>query len=148
MVYKVDFDDLVCRADVPGGNLDAQNNLWGNVFALPEWFFVRRGHYPKFYPYFAGDPDVAGGKAMVRAFTDTERLFRFAEEEDFLIRDADSFILKLPTQTILDYLEKLVPRGVYGIWFNSDTQSEGFYGPIVKLRGIKSFLREIGWILP
>lgn len=149
MVYKVDFDELVRRAyESPASNLKTKNELWGNTFALPEWFFIRRGVFPDVRPYTVAEPEIADGKRMVLAFTDIERLYRFVEEEDFLTPNAEALILRQPTQWVLDYLEKLIPQGVYGICFNWETESEGFYCPLDRLRGVKSFLREIGWILP
>jgi hypothetical protein len=147
MVYNLNFDDLTKKAFGENSTVEAKNDLWGNAFALPEWFFIARGEFPDVRPYIASNPTVADGQQMIRCFTDTEKLYRFAGENDLLTENAESMILSMPTDSIIDYLESWMERGVYGIWFNSDTESNGFFSPLARLRPVKTYLREIGWSL-
>lgn len=65
---------------------------------------------------------------MVRAFADTDRLLRFAREND-LANDAgeeSALILSIPNDRVVASLEQFIPHGV---WFNSDTKSDGFFVP-------------------
>jgi hypothetical protein len=38
-------------------------------------------------------------------------------------------VLSVPTDKIVDYLEQFISEDVHGIWFNSDSQSDGFFAP-------------------
>ncbi|MBK7454622.1 MAG: hypothetical protein IPJ46_13165 [Anaerolineales bacterium] len=72
MANEVDFDSLarqVMRADRTIADLD---QLYGNVFALPQWHFIARGKFPNVRPYIASNVQVAEGQYMLRAFTDTD----------------------------------------------------------------------------
>jgi hypothetical protein len=147
MFYNLDFDDLSKRSYEPDSTIEAKNDLWGNVFALPEWFFIARGTFPDVQPYIASNPTIADGQYMIRCFTDTEKLYRFAQENNLLTENAESLILSMPSDSIVEYLEQWISRDVYGIWFNSDNESHGFFSPLAQLRVIKSHLKEIGWSL-
>ena len=140
MTNEVDFDSFarqVMRADRTIADLD---QLYGHVFALPQWHFVARGQFPNVHPYIASNVQVAEGLYMLRAFTDTDRLLRFAQENQ--LADGESaLILSLPTDTIVDYLEQFIPQGVHGVWFNSDTKSDGFFAPLSQLRPIQEHLK-------
>lgn len=63
-------------------------DLFGQAFALPQWHFIARGQFPHISPYIASNEDVAGGQYMVRAFTHTDRLLRFARENNLMETDA------------------------------------------------------------
>jgi hypothetical protein len=91
-------------------------------------------------PYIASKADYANGQIMVRAFTDTKRLHRFVKENKLEKPDGSYQILTIPTKGIVDYLEKFISQGVFGIWFNSDLESKGFSVPLAKLREIKAYL--------
>ena len=140
MINEVDFDSLarqVMRADRTIADLD---QLYGHVFALPQWHFIARGQFPNVRPYIASNVQVAEGQYMLRAFTDSDRLLRFAQENQ-LAGGESPLILSLPTDTIVDYLEQFIPEGVHGVWFNSDTKSDGFFAPLIQLRPIQEHLK-------
>jgi hypothetical protein len=99
-----------------------------------------RGETPNVYPYIASNRGFASNQPMIRAFTDTERLMRFARENDLIEADGSCRILTIPTNGVIDYLEKFVEHGAFGVWFNSDSQSDGFFIPIKQLRIIKEHL--------
>jgi hypothetical protein len=141
----VNFDDLSQKTTESNGAIDDLNNLYGHALALPEWYFIARGEFPDITPYIASNAKYADGKHMVRAFTDKERLQRFAKENNLTGDDGEVLTLDIPTGSIIDYLEQFISNGVYGIWFNSDTESKGFYAPLAQLRPIKTHLEKINW---
>jgi hypothetical protein len=147
MADEVDFDALARKAIESNGALEDLNNLYGHAFALRNWHFIARGQFPNVSPYVAANAQFAGGQYMVRAFTDTDRLLRFAQENELMAKDATGeeqvSILSVPTDNIVDYLEQFISQGVHGLWFNSDTKSDGFFVPLKQLRPIKEHLEKI-----
>jgi hypothetical protein len=145
MADEVDFDELARRTNESNGAMEDLSTLFRHAFALPKWHFIARGQFPDVSPYVASNAQFADGQYMVRAFTDTVRLQRFAKENDLMEVDAAGeekvSILSIPTDGIVDYLEQFIPLGAYGIWFNSDTQSGGFFVPLKQLRPIKEYLK-------
>jgi hypothetical protein len=144
MKNEVDFDALSRRVNETGMMEDAAR-LFGHAFALPDWYFIARGQFPNVTPYIASNEGFASGQYMVRAFTDTDRLLRFAQENNLMEAGAAgnepaSLILSVPTDRVVDYLEQFIRQGVYGVWFNSDTKSDGFFVPLTQLRPIKAHL--------
>lgn len=138
----VPFDELSRKAFATNAmpDLDA---LFGAVYALENWLFIARGEMPNVNPYIAANPDFADGQQMIRAFTDGERLQRFARENNLTGADGVALALTIPTANIIEYLEQFIPYGVHGIWFNSDTESEGFFIPLKQLRPIKEHLANL-----
>jgi hypothetical protein len=145
MANEVNFDALSRKTIESNGAMDDLNNLYGEVFALPEWYFIARGEFPDVQPYIASNAQYADGKHMIRAFTDKERLQRFARENHLTGADGEVLTLDIPTGKIIDYLEQFIAHGVHGIWFNSDTESDGFFVPLKQLRPIKQHLERINW---
>lgn len=147
MADEINFDTLSQKSRESNGALEDLDNLYGHTFALPQWHFIARGQFPNVRPYIASNAQVAGGQYMVRAFTDTDRLLRFAKENNLMETDAvgkeNVSILSLPSDTIVDYLEQFIAQGVHGIWFNSDTGSEGFFAPLHQLRAIQEHLKTL-----
>ncbi len=143
MTDEVDFDALSRKANETGA-IEDLSNLFGQAFALKTWHFIARGQFPDVHPYIASNEQVADGQYMIRAFTDTDRLLRFAQEnnlmENHLADEESALILSIPTDDIIAYLEKFIPQGAYGIWFNSDTKSDGFFVPLKQLQPIKYYL--------
>ncbi|HLM00134.1 MAG TPA: hypothetical protein VK400_03700 [Pyrinomonadaceae bacterium] len=148
MTNNVDFDALNRKATESGGAIEDLSNVYGNAFALPEWYFIARGEFPDIRPYIASNANYADGQYMIRAFTDKERLQRFAKENNLTGADGEVLTLDIPTANIIAYLEQFVPNGVYGIWFNSDNGSEGFFAPLKQLRPIKEHLEKTNWKNP
>ena len=142
----VDFDAL-SRAVTRSDAVEDLEKLYGQVFALREWHFIARGKFPEVHPYIASNARVAGGRHMVRAFTDTDRLMRFARENkltgEYAPGKEEALILSMPTDKIIDYLEQFIPQGAYGVWFNSDSKSDGFFVPLKQLRPIKEHLENM-----
>lgn len=136
----VDFDLLSRKANEPNAPMENLNALFGAAFALEKWEFIARGEMPNVNPYVASRADVANGQQMVRAFTDGERLQRFAKENNLTREDGSVDILSVPTGGIVEYLEQFIDYGVHGIWFNSDSISDGFFVPLKQLRPIKEHL--------
>lgn len=136
---EVNFDALSLKAAQTNAREDL-NAMFGAVFALPEWLFISRGEMPNVYPYVASNAQYANGQPMIRAFTDNKRLIRFARENNLTKADGSCDSLAIPTANIVEYIEGFIAQGAFGIWFNSDTESEGFFAPIKQLRPIKEHL--------
>lgn len=143
-----DFDELSRKANKPNAPMENLNALFGAAFALEKWEFIARGEMPNVNPYIAARADVADGQQMVRAFTDGERLRRFAKENDLTREDGSVDMLSIPTAGIVEYLEQFMEYGVHGVWFNSDLQSDGFFIPIKQLRPVKEHLAKLNTSKP
>lgn len=143
-VAGVDFDALSRRTAEPDATIEDSTDLYAATFRLPEWLFIARGEAPNFTPYIASNEAVAEGKHMIRAFTDGVRLRRFAAESGLLQENGDALILSIKTRDVIDYLEQLETDGVYGVWFNCDNESYGYFTPLKQLRPIKSHLDKLG----
>jgi hypothetical protein len=143
MTNEVNFDALTIKADQSNGAMEDLIILYGAAFALSEWHFISRGEMPNVSPYIASNAQYADGQPMIRAFTDTKRLIRFAQENNLTRTDGTCNSLSIPTEKIVEYLEQFIADGAYGVWFNSDTGSEGFFVPLEQLRPIKEHLEKI-----
>lgn len=136
MENNTDFDALA-RESFRMTATEDLDPLFRAAFALPEWHFIRRGEAPNFYPYIASNRGFAANQPMIRAFTDSARLLRFARENNLTEADGSCPTLTIPTENASDYLEQFAAHGAFGVWFNSDSESDGFYIPIGRLRTIK-----------
>lgn len=145
MTDNADFDALTLKATESNFAIEDSNALFGATFALSHWHFISRGELPNVYPYVASNAQYADNQPMIRAFTDTKRLQRFAQENNLTEADGSALMLTIPTANIVEYLEGFIPQGAYGVWFNSDIQSEGFFIPIKQLQPIKDHLAKINW---
>ncbi|HMS39913.1 MAG TPA: hypothetical protein PKE69_06795 [Pyrinomonadaceae bacterium] len=137
-----DFDALSKKA-METNAMEDLNALFGAAFALKEWNFISRGELPNVYPYVAARADVADNQPMIRAFTDTDRLMRFARENNLTEADGSAEILTIPTENIVSYLEGFVEQGAFGVWFNCDLESKDFFIPIKQLQPIKDHLAKL-----
>src|SRR5688572_22688155 len=108
MTSNTDFDALARRTVASNGAMEDLNELYGAAFALPEWHFIARGEFPNVSPYVAANAAYADGQQMVRAFTDTERLQRFAKENHLTQADGSALMLSIPTGNIIEYLEQFI----------------------------------------
>lgn len=137
-----DFDALSEKA-METNAMEDLNALFGAAFALEKWNFISRGELPDVRPYVASNPGAADNQPMIRAFTDTERLMRFARENNLTEADGSCKILTIPTDNIVPYLEGFIEQGAFGVWFNSDSQSSDFFIPIKQLQPIKDHLAKL-----
>ncbi len=138
----MDFDLLSRRSFAPGATMDDKNALWGGVFALTEWLFIARGSLPDVRPYIASNPTVAGGAPMLKAFTDSARLQRFAVANGLAGPNGAVEILSIPVRGAVAYVEQFIGAGVHGIHFNADVESDGFFAPLAQLPTMKRYLDE------
>ena len=136
------FDELSKKA-METNAMEDLSALFGAAFALPEWHFIARGELPNVAPYVASNAAVADNQPMIRAFTDTKRLMRFAHENNLTEADGSAKMLTIPTENIIPYLEGFIPDGAFGVWFNSDSESKDFYIPIKQLQPIKGHLAKL-----
>jgi hypothetical protein len=143
MANEVDFDALSRKTNESGGAMEDLNRLFGAAYALPKWIFIARGVIPNINPYIASRADYENGQQMIRAFTDSARLARFAKENNLTDADGSTQMLEVPSNEIVTYLEQFIKHGVYGVWFNSDTGSDGFSIPLKQLRPIKEHLAKL-----
>ena len=139
---KLNFDALSLKAAQSNAKED-WNALFGAAFALPEWQFISRGELPNIRPFVASNAAIASNQPMIRVFTDAKRLIRFAKENNLTDADGSCKSITIPTADIVSYLEGFMLEGAYGVWFNSDTQSDGFFIPIKQLQPIKDHLAKI-----
>ncbi len=139
---ETDFDALSKKA-METNAIDDLNALIGAAFALKQWNFISRGELPNVRPYVASNPTAADNQPMIRAFTDTDRLMRFARENNLTDADGSCQMLTIPTENIVSYLEGFVEQGAFGVWFNSDSESKDFYIPIKQLQPIKDYLAKL-----
>ncbi len=142
---QIDFETLARKSNESGGAKEDLNNLFGATFALEKWLFIARGELPNVNPYIAANADYADGQQMIRAFTDSVRLQRFAKENNLTDADGSAQMLTVPTLGIVEYLEQFIQYGVHGVWFNSDSSSDGYFIPLKQLRLIKVHLAKINW---
>jgi len=138
----VEFDELSEKAMATNAMKDL-NALFGAAFALEKWHFIARGELPDVYPYVASNPAAADNQPMIRAFTDADRLMRFARENNLTEADGSAKILTIPTDNIIPYLEGFISQGAFGVWFNSDSESKDFFIPIKQLQPIKDHLAKM-----
>lgn len=148
MTNNMDFDALARKTIESGGAIEDLNELYGAAFALENWHFIARGEFPNVSPYVAANAEYADGQYMVRAFTDTVRLQRFAKENNLTGADGSALVLSIPTNKAVEFLEQFIAHGVHGIWFNSDTESDGFFVPLKQLRPIKTHLEKLNILKP
>jgi len=139
---EFDFDALSKKA-METNAMEDLNALFGAAFALEKWNFISRGELPDVYPYVASNPAAADNQPMIRAFTDTERLMRFARENNLTEADGSAKVLTIPTENIVSYLEGFIEQGAFGVWFNSDSESKDFFIPIKQLQPIKDHLAKL-----
>ncbi len=143
MENELDFDALARKANESGGAMEDLNKLFGAAFALPKWFFIGRGEIPNISPYIASKADHENGQQMIRAFTDTKRLVRFAKDNNLTDPDGTTQFIDMPTNETIEYLERFIKHDVDGVWFNSDAESDGFSIPLKQLRPIKEHLAKL-----
>lgn len=137
------FDELARKINQPNALREDLNRLFAAVFDLREWQFISRGELPDVRPYMAANAAFAGNQPMIRAFTDSKRLIRFVKENNLSKADGSCDSLTIPTANVVEYLEGFIPDGAYGVWFNSDSESDGFFIPIKQLRPIKEHLSKL-----
>jgi hypothetical protein len=47
MTNEIDFDALARKANGSNGSIEDRDALYPNVFALPQWHFIARDHFPR-----------------------------------------------------------------------------------------------------
>ncbi len=139
---KTDFDALSKKA-METNAMEDLNALFGSAFALEKWNFISRGELPNVQPYIASNPATADNQPMIRAFTDTDRLMRFARENNLTEADGSCEMLTIPTENIIPFLEGFISQGAFGVWFNSDSESKDFFIPLKQLQPIKDHLAKL-----
>jgi tetratricopeptide (TPR) repeat protein len=143
----VDFDRLATAAARARGALPEHERLWSAVFKLEQWHFVARPEGDgNMAPYIAANSGLMNGAPMLKVFTDTVRLQRFAEDNQLCASDGSTFVLSYPVRTVMEALDHYAQQGVAHIHFNPDKCSFGFYGPVTKLAGLEEDLRGKGLI--
>jgi len=135
-----DFDSLARAASAAGAPMDAMNALWGAAFSLGEWLFIARGAVPDMQPYVASNAGVGDGAPMLKAFTDTAKLQRFARENALTGPDGDVPVLSIPGAQAIAFVQQFSSAGVWGVHFNADGGSDGFFAPLLQLSVVKQHL--------
>jgi hypothetical protein len=138
---EADFDQLSAKAYAVGSTIEDKNALWRAVFALKEWNFIARGEFPNMQPYVASNEGVAKGEYMLKAFTDPKRLHAFAKDNGLLDEKGNAMILTMPVPGFMETLQSYQEMGVFGIHFNADAGSMGFFSPLAQLAAIRDFVK-------
>ena len=126
MINEVDFESLARKANESGGAMEDLNMIFAAAYALEKCFFIGRGEIPNISLYIASKADYENGQQMIRAFTDTKCLVRFTKDNNLTDPDGTTQFIDMPTNETIEYLERFIKHDVYGVWFNSDTESDGF----------------------
>lgn len=141
---KVNFDALSRDAyKSQNAGMEEKNRLWKEVFLLEKWHFIARGQLPNIWPYVSQSFSAGVTQNMVMAFTDTEKLYQFAQEKKVCDEKGTIPVLSLPVKTIIPFLLSLTHKGVWGIHFNANQQSSDFFSPLQQLPVIFKFVTEI-----
>jgi len=141
-----DFDALSRAAFAKGATIENQNALWTPTMKLKEWQFIARGEFPNVYPYCCSNEGIAGGKAMLKAFTDADRLMSFAKENGLTDAKGSVHILTMPPEGVIKAASQYEGMGVWGIHFNANRESDGYYAPLEQLQPIVDFLKQRGLV--
>ncbi len=117
---------------------DIQGQLWTALYNLEQW------HLMTFPDSKATPPglniETHDGKKWVMAFTDTDRLYVYAEARKQLNSDGTMLGMSVPPQTSFDFFEGL--QGIEGIRFNEG--EKGWFAPMRNLRAIHTHLKKQG----
>lgn len=136
----LEFDFLAKAAYTPEGTFDDKDRLWTKALGLKEVYAIARGQFPDIYPYIASNAGIASGQPLVKVFTDTDRLLAFAEANQLLDADGAASVLTLPVSGLIRAAHDYARSGIYGIHFNPDTDSYGFFTPFEQLPYIREHL--------
>lgn len=131
-----DFDAL-CGAAHPNGGQGpraAMDALWTATFALPQWHFAVRDDAPT-VPFAT----AIGGQLFVFAFTDSDRVIRFAKENAHVRGISSSFWLAMQTDGARAYVADRGTRDLFGIHFNY--AQPGWFAPAPAVDRIFAHLR-------
>ena len=136
---RVDFDQLCKRAYSQESSLKDKDDLWLEVFRLPEWFFIARGVLPNVYPYIAEANIIEPNSHWIYAFTDTNRATFYAKKNNLFTEDHNTPLLSIPNNdNLIPWILQFYDQGVKGVFFNADGQ--GFFVPITQLLPIQEHL--------
>lgn len=139
----LEFDFLAKAAYTPEGTFDDKDRLWTKALALREVYAIARGQFPDIYPYIASNAGIASGQPLIKVFTDTERLLDFAEAHGLLDDDGAASVLTLPVAGLIKAAHDYARSGIYGIHFNGDKESYGFFTPFEQLPYIREHLDRV-----
>src|SRR5690606_7530738 len=115
--------------------LQDKDNLWLEVFKLPEWYFIARGALPNIYPYIAQANLIEPHSHWIYAFTDSNRATFYAKKNNLYTEDNSSTILTIPNNdNLIPWMQQFIDEGVKGVFFNAD--GHGFFVPIAQLMPI------------
>ncbi len=136
----LEFDFLAKAAYSPEGTFEDKDHLWARALGLGVVYAIARGELPDVSPYIASNAGVASGQPLLKVFTDTERLHDFAEANGLLDPDGGVSALALPLAGLLRAAHDYARSGIYGIHFNADEASYGFFTPFEQLPYIQEHL--------
>ncbi|MBN8613163.1 MAG: hypothetical protein J0L92_21405 [Deltaproteobacteria bacterium] len=133
---SVDFDALALSAypSERQGPRAAMDALWRAAFALPEWYFAVHADAPAL-PFAM----TLAGQRFVFAFTDRERVLRFAATNADVGALAKDLWIAMPVRGARAYLASLVKEGVFGVHLNHG--QPGWFAPLAGIETIFEHLR-------
>ncbi len=112
----------------------AFEELWKEVFQLPQWYFLARKTQPTVEPFFA----MIDSKPWLCVFTDPDKLYSFATLQgivQFPGQEVDVF--SLDSVKGFAYALQYLKTDIHGVWFDLP---QGFNIPLVTFRDIGLFL--------
>ena len=136
----VDFDQLSTKAYKDNSSLKDKDNLWLEVFKLPEWCFIGRKVEDIFEAYISEALSIENESQWIYAFTDPNQATFFAKKHNLILEDGSTPLISVENdENLFPLLLKYQENGVKGIFFNAD--GKGFYSPISQLTIIKEHLQ-------
>lgn len=138
---RIEFDQLCKQAYTTESSLQDKDNLWLEVFKLPEWYFIAKGAAPNIHPYIAEANLIEPHSHWLYAFTDSNRATFYAKKNRVYTEDNGSQLIAVPNnEKLIPWIQQYAEEGVKGIFFNAD--GHGFFVPIQQLLPIKEHLNE------
>ena len=136
---RIDFDHLCKCAYGSNSTVEEKDNLWLEVFKLPEWYFIARGAAPNVYPYIAQANLIEPHSHWLYAFTDSTRATFYAKKNQLFTDNNRPQLLSIPNNdNLIPWIQQFSEEGVKGVYFNAD--GHGFFVPIPQLFPIHEHL--------
>tara|TARA_R110002096_G_scaffold361075_2_gene554096 strand:- start:10879 stop:11517 length:639 start_codon:yes stop_codon:yes gene_type:complete len=138
---QIDALQMIVAAD-GFKDMAPQNDLWVALFQLKQWHLMT-------FPDSTSVPpglniETHDGKKWVMAFTDPDRLYKYAKARKLLNADGTMFGMSVPSQTSFEFFESM--PGVAGVRFNEG--DVGWFAPMPNLRAIHTHLVKLGRLKP
>ncbi|MCD9188364.1 MAG: hypothetical protein LUM44_18245 [Pyrinomonadaceae bacterium] len=153
MTNNVNFDELAGNAFAPNAGESDFENLFAAVFSLPEWYFIADAEFQYKMPYCMPFKSL-GDEITLTVFTDGARATKFIAEQGIKFGATDEnpnapnkpedLVMRISTDGILDFFDRLAPFKITKIFFNPNIDSHGFHHDLKMMRPIHDHLKNKG----